>query len=101
MPSLISIIELRMWSATTRNRTSSSWSAPYLRPVSCSARSMTGNITSISYMFCLPCSRYATRSRPMPVSMFFFGSEPTMSKSSLDRTALSSSCMKTRFQISR
>ena len=65
------------------------------------ARSITGNITSISYMFCLPWSRNATRSRPMPVSMFFFGSEPTMSKSSLDRTALSSSCMKTRFQISR
>ncbi len=37
----------------------------------------------------------------MPVSMFFFGNEPEMSKSSFDRTAESSSCMKTRFQISR
>ena len=36
----------------------------------------------------------------MPVSMFCFGSGPTMSKSSFDLTALSSSCMKTRFQIS-
>ena len=62
---------------------------------------MTGNITSISYMFSTPWVMNATRSRPMPVSMFFFGSEPTMSKSSLDRTALSSSCMKTRFQNSR
>ncbi len=62
---------------------------------------MTGNITSMSYMLSLPWSRNATRSRPMPVSMFFFGSEPAMSKSTLLRTALSSSCMKTRFQISR
>ena len=62
---------------------------------------MTGYITSISYMLSLPCSRNATRSRPMPVSMFFFGSEPAMSKSSFERTAESSSCMKTRFQNSR
>ena len=100
-PSLISIIVLRMWSATTRNRTSFSWESPYRRPVSSSAFSITGYITSISYMLSTPCSRQATRSRPMPVSMFFFGSEPEMSKSSLARTALSSSCMKTRFQISR
>ena len=32
--------------------------------------------------------------------MFFFGSEPAMSKSDFDRTALRSSCMNTRFQIS-
>ena len=97
----MSIIVLRMWSATTRNRTSDSCESPYLRPVSSSARSITGYITSISYMLSTPCSRYATRSRPMPVSMFFFGSEPAMSKSSLDRTPLSTSCMNTRFQISR
>ena len=36
----------------------------------------------------------------MPVSMFFLGSGPAMSKSSLLRTAESSSCMKTRFQNS-
>ena len=65
------------------------------------AFSMTGNMTSISYMFSTPCVRKATRSRPMPVSMFFFGSEPEMSKSALERTADSSSCMKTRFQNSR
>ena len=96
----MSIIELRTWSATTRKRTSSPWSAPYFLPVSCSAFSMTGNITSISYMLSRPCIRNATRSRPMPVSMFFFGRDPAMSKSALDRTAESSSCMKTRFQIS-
>ncbi len=90
-----------MWSAMTRNRTSSAGLAPYLLPVSCSAFSMTGNMTSISYMFSVPWSRKATRSRPMPVSMFFFGRDPAMSKSSLLRTAESSSCMKTRFQISR
>ena len=90
-----------MWSAITRKRTSASWSAPYRLPVSSSALAITGNITSISYMFSTPCSRNATRSRPMPVSMLRLGSEPTMSKSDLERTALSSSCMKTRFQISR
>ena len=97
----MSIIELRTWSATTRSRTSSSWVSPYGRPLRSLARSITGYITSISYMLSTPWSRYATRSRPMPVSMFFFGSDPTMSKSSFDRTALSSSCMNTRFQISR
>ena len=42
----------------------------------------------------------ATRSMPMPVSMFFFGSSPTMSKSTLLRTFWIAYCMKTRFQIS-
>ena len=39
-------------------------------------------------MLSTPWSRNATRSSPMPVSMFCFGSGPTMSKSSLARTAL-------------
>ena len=100
-PSAISIIALRTWSATTRNRTSSSWSRPYLRPESSTAFSITGKISSISYMLSVPWSRKATRSRPMPVSMFRLGSGPRMSKSDLLRTALSSSDMNTRFQNSR
>ena len=34
---------------------------------------------------------------PMPVSMFFLGRSPTMSKSTLLRTSPSEDCMKTRF----
>ncbi len=40
------------------------------------------------------------RSRPMPVSMFCFGSAPTIVKSSFDFTSVISYCMKTRFQYS-
>ena len=40
------------------------------------------------------------RSRPMPVSMFFLGRSPTMSKSTLLRTSPSEDCMKTRFHTS-
>jgi hypothetical protein len=37
---------------------------------------------------------------PMPVSMFLFGSSPTMRKSYFERTSSIAYCMKTRFQIS-
>ena len=47
-----------------------------VRPVSSSARSITGYITSISYMLSTPWSRQATRSRPMPVSMFLLRQRP-------------------------
>ena len=67
---------------------------------SSAARSRTGRTWSISYMFSTPCLRNATRSSPMPVSMFFFGRSPTMSKSTLLRTLSIPYCMNTRFQIS-
>ena len=81
-------------------RTSSSWFAPYVRPDSSTALSRTGRTWSVSYMLSTPCLMNAMRSRPMPVSMFFAGSSPTMSKSTFDRTLEMRSCMKTRFQIS-
>ena len=37
---------------------------------------------------------------PRPVSMFFFGSSPMMSKSTFERTLSIWYCMNTRFQIS-
>ena len=55
------------------------------RRESAAARSSTGRTWSISYMLSTPCLMNATRSRPMPVSMFFFGSSPTMRKSVLRR----------------
>ncbi len=51
-------------------------------------------------MLSTPCLMNAMRSRPMPVSMFFAGSSPTMSKSYFERTFVISYCMNTRFQIS-
>ena len=42
----------------------------------------------------------ATRSSPIPVSMFFIGSSPTMLKSVFDFTSLMRYCMNTKFQIS-
>ena len=42
----------------------------------------------------------ATRSSPMPVSMFFFGRSLTMRKSVFDFTSSMRYCMNTRFQIS-
>jgi hypothetical protein len=91
----------RTWSAMTRIRTSSSWSAPYRRRDIAAARSSTGRTWSISYMLSTPCLMNATRSMPMPVSMFFFGSSLTIRKSVFDLTSASRYCMKTRFQISR
>src|SRR5204863_90822 len=44
---------------------------------------------------------HALDAGPIPVSMLRDGSSPATSKSSLARTALSTSCMKTRFQTSR
>ncbi len=73
---------------------------PYRLPVSSTALSSTGRISSISYMLSTPCRIEAIRSRPMPVSMFFFGSSPARSKSSLVRNVLRSYCMKTLFQYS-
>ena len=106
-PSLMSISEERMWSPTTRRRTSSVWRGSsgssvdeYSRPASSAARSRTGRTWSVSYMFSTPCRIMARRSRPKPVSMFFCGSSPATSKSVLERTAESWYCMKTRFQIS-
>ena len=75
--------------------------APYVTPASAAARSRTGRTSSISYRFSTPCSSSATRSRPMPVSMFGRGSGPRTRKSSLLRTWSISYCMKTRFQTSR
>ncbi|SLH95692.1 Uncharacterised protein [Mycobacteroides abscessus subsp. abscessus] len=43
----------------------------------------------------------ATRSMPMPVSMFFFGSDPIGGWPCLGLSSPRTSCMKTRFQISR
>ncbi len=74
----------RTWSAMMRIRTSSSWSAPYFRPESSTTLSSTGRTWSISYMFSTPCLMNATRSMPMPVSMFFFGSSPRMRNSVFD-----------------
>src|SRR6476620_307487 len=81
----------RTWSATTRMRTSSVWCGSssvsaevYSLPESAAALSITGRTWSVSYMFSTPCRIIARRSMPRPVSMFFFGSSPVMSKSAFD-----------------
>ena len=89
-PSAISISAERMWSATTRMpdvvgvvRIVLGFGTGVFLAGEPAALSRTGRTWSVSYMFSTPCRISASRSRPRPVSMFFLGSSPRISKSSL------------------
>ena len=85
----------REWSARIRIARVVFWSASYVRPESSSASSMSGRKRSVSKTESASCWMSAIRSRPRPVSMFWFG------RSVIEPSSWSSFAMKTRFQYSR